>query len=224
METKKNSKANLEKTRSLFFLTGLIVAVSLMIFAFNKDVRQQFSSIDVNNTYTDTEMLPSTKADVPENKPDKLTKPEPQKIVTDLIKIVDDTTKIKNVLPIWTDGDTVIYKKLDPPVTQNDEPWVYVGEMPKFPGGDRALIKYIADHTKYPALAIENGIKGTVNMKFEIKKTGEIGRVEIIRGTHPILDEEAVRVIKALPKFKPGKQNGVPVNVWLTIPVRFNLE
>ena len=71
METKKNAKANTEKTRLSFFLTDLIVAVSLMIFAFNKDVKQQFSSIDVNNTYTDTEILPSTKADMPENKPGK---------------------------------------------------------------------------------------------------------------------------------------------------------
>ncbi len=106
----------------------------------------------------------------------------------------------------------------------NDEGiFVYVSQMPEFPGGIPALKRYIGTHLIYPAEAREKKIEGTVYARFEVTKTGEIGKVQIQKGVHPILDKEAIRVIKTLPKFKPGMQNKKPVNVWYSIPIAFKI-
>jgi periplasmic protein TonB len=101
---------------------------------------------------------------------------------------------------------------------------IHVQEKPVFPGGDAALLKYIAENTKYPALAQEQGIEGKVYIRFVVTKTGEIGNATVMRQMDPSLDEEALRVVKTLPKWTPGKNNGNPVNVWFIIPVRFQLK
>ncbi len=103
--------------------------------------------------------------------------------------------------------------------------FIYVKNMPEFPGGVVALKRFIAEHINYPKVARENGIDGTVFLRFEVTKTGNIGKVEIQKGVHPLLDNEAIRVIKSLPKFKPGEQkNGKKVSVWYSIPVTFKLN
>lgn len=99
-----------------------------------------------------------------------------------------------------------------------------VEQEPRFPGGQTALLKYVADHLEYPAIARENGIQGRVIVGFVVKKDGSIGTVRIVRGKDPELDKEAVRVIKTLPRFTPGKMNGHPVNVWYTLPITFKLS
>ena len=96
--------------------------------------------------------------------------------------------------------------------------------MPQFPGGDGALMKYIADHLKYPPVAMENNIQGRVVIQFVVTKTGKIGEVKVARSKDPDLDNEAVRVVKTLPDFIPGKMNGQSVNVWYTLPITFKLQ
>ena len=96
-------------------------------------------------------------------------------------------------------------------------------QEPQFPGGQTALLKYIADHIKYPTAAQENGIQGRVTVQFVVTKNGSVGQVRVVRGKDPDLDKEAVRVVKSLPKFTPGKMNGHPVNVWYTVPITFKL-
>ncbi|WP_295731299.1 TonB family protein [uncultured Muribaculum sp.] len=95
-----------------------------------------------------------------------------------------------------------------------------VEQMPNFPGGEAELMKYISDNIKYPA---EIEMQGRVVVKFVVTKTGKVVEVEVVRGRHPLFDAEAVRVIKTLPDFIPGKMNGKPVNVWYTLPVSFKL-
>ena len=93
-------------------------------------------------------------------------------------------------------------------------------EKPKFPGGISALQKYIAKHNEYPELAKQNEIKRTVFIKFEVTKKRSIRKVEVInKYVDDLLRNEAVRVIKTLPKFKPSIQNGQEVNVWYSLPV-----
>ena len=87
-----------------------------------------------------------------------------------------------------------------------------------------ALRKYIADHVKYPEIAKENEIEGTVIIKFIVECDGELSNITVLRAVDPILDSEAVRVISSLPRFKPGMQNGCPVRVWFTVPVEFKLQ
>ncbi|NOZ36211.1 MAG: M56 family metallopeptidase [Chlorobi bacterium] len=106
----------------------------------------------------------------------------------------------------------------------NDTIFVYVKNMPEFPGGNIELRRYLATRTVYPVVAKKNGIEGTVFVRFEITKTGKVGKIELQKGVNPLLDDEAVRVIKTLPKFKPGEQNGKKVNVWFSIPVTFKLS
>lgn len=94
--------------------------------------------------------------------------------------------------------------------------------MPSYPGGNSVLLKYIADHLVYPAIAVENNIEGKVTIQFCVTPKGGVDKVSILRGVDPELDAEAIRVVKSLPKFNPGKQGGVPVPVWFQVPITFN--
>ena len=111
-------------------------------------------------------------------------------------------------------------------VSQEEEEKVYqvIEQMPQFPGGEGELLNYINRNIKYPVIAQENGVQGKVILRFVVSKTGMVDRVEVVRPLDPACDKEAIRVVKSLPKFIPGKQNGVNVAVWYTLPVTYKLE
>lgn len=111
--------------------------------------------------------------------------------------------------PEESDGDALIYKSVDRP--------------PVFPGGEASLARWIQGHINYPYEAEANGVQGIVTVQFEVTATGSIGQVKILRGKSPELDKEAMRVIKSLPKFSPGKINGHAVSCWYKFPVEFRL-
>lgn len=104
------------------------------------------------------------------------------------------------------------------------EPFVVVEEMPMFPGGDAALLKFIADNTVYPEVAKENNIQGRVIVRFCVTSKGGVSQVSILKGVDPELDQEAIRVVNTLPTFKPGKQGGKAVPVWFSVPITFTLK
>lgn len=104
------------------------------------------------------------------------------------------------------------------------EPFVVVEEMPMFPGGDPALLQYIAEHTQYPEVAKENNIQGRVIVRFCVTSKGGVNQVSVLKGVDPELDAEAIRVVESLPPFKPGKQGGKPVPVWYMVPITFTLK
>ena len=104
------------------------------------------------------------------------------------------------------------------------EPFVVVEEMPTFPGGDVALLKYIGEHTQYPEVAKENNIQGRVIIRFCVTAKGGVSQVSVLKGVDPELDKEAIRVVNTLPPFKPGKQGGKPVPVWYMVPITFTLK
>jgi len=104
------------------------------------------------------------------------------------------------------------------------EPFVVVEEMPMFPGGDPALLQYIAEHTNYPEVAKENNIQGRVIVRFCVTSKGGVNQVSVLKGVDPELDKEAMRVVESLPAFKPGKQGGKPVPVWYMVPITFTLK
>lgn len=101
------------------------------------------------------------------------------------------------------------------------EVYTSVEQMPQFPGGDAALMRYIATHMQYPSMAKEHGIQGKVILQFVVKKDGCVGEVKVVRSLSPDCDNEAMRLVRSLPKFSPGKQDGKPVNVWYMLPVTF---
>lgn len=104
------------------------------------------------------------------------------------------------------------------------EPFIVVEEMPVPPGGVSGLLKYIADNINYPQIAQENNIQGKVIVRFCVTPKGGIDHVSVYKGVDPELDAEAIRVVKTLPPFKPGKQGGKPVPVWFTVPISFQIK
>ena len=99
-----------------------------------------------------------------------------------------------------------------------------VEQMPSFPGGEAALLKYVNTHIKYPAIAQEQEISGVVVLRFVVKEDGSVGEVIVQKSLEKHCDEEAVRVVKSLPRFIPGKQQGKAVRVWYTLPVRYVIQ
>ena len=118
----------------------------------------------------------------------------------------------------------VVIEEKEPAADKPAEVFISVEQMPQFPGGDAALLKYLSSHINYPPMAAESNIQGRVVVQFVVDKTGKVGEVTVIRSVDKELDREAVRVCKSLPKFVPGRQNGQPVSVWYTLPVTFKLQ
>ena len=133
----------------------------------------------------------------------------------------DQGTDNLEVVRTYKDEIIVEEKKPEP---VKEEIFTAVEQMPQFPGGEAELLKYIATHIKYPTMAAENNIQGRVVVKFVVKKDGNVGEVVVLRGKDPDLDKEAVRVVKTLPRFIPGKINGQSVSVWYTLPINFKLQ
>ncbi len=137
---------------------------------------------------------------------------------------VEGTTD--NIIDTKTIQEDVKVEPTPPPPPPADDNKIFqtVEQNPQFPGGEAALLKWVADHLRYPSIAQENGIQGKVTVQFVVTKTGAVGQVKILRGKDPELDKEAIRVVKSLPKFTPGKMNGHPVNVYYTLPITFRLQ
>jgi protein TonB len=174
--------------------------------------------------------------------PEKVAPPElkPPPELTESTKnlepvVVSDTSQTTSYIPIndelietVKDGDVtddvIIIVNPDPVTEPESEPFIVVEEPPEFPGGNTALMKFISENLSYPSDAQDNNIQGRVILKFVVNTDGSADRIEVLRSIDPLLDNEAVRVVTTLPRFKPGKQGGVPVPVWFTLPVVFKLE
>ena len=114
----------------------------------------------------------------------------------------------------------------EPPkhVVEETKIFTVVEQMPMYPGGDGALMGYLRDNIHYPTVAAENGVQGRVVVGFVVERDGSITDVKILRGVDPSLDREAMRVVKNMPKWTPGKQNGSAVRVKYQVPVSFRLQ
>ena len=114
----------------------------------------------------------------------------------------------------------------EPPkhVVEETKIFTVVEQMPMFPGGDAALMGYLRDNIHYPTVAAENGVQGRVVVGFVVERDGSITDVNIIRSVDPSLDREAMRVVKSMPRWTPGKQNGSAVRVKYQVPVTFRLQ
>ena len=131
----------------------------------------------------------------------------------------DQGTDDRNVVREYKNEVIVEEKKPEP-----EKVFTAVEQMPQFPGGDAALMKYLSNNINYPQVAMENGVQGRVIVQFVVTKNGTVGEVKVIRSVDRDLDKEAVRLCKSLPKFIPGKMNGQAVNVWYTLPITFKLQ
>lgn len=122
--------------------------------------------------------------------------------------------------------DEVVVKEEKPVEEKPKQEQVFtaVEQMPEFPGGQAALLKFISNNIQYPQAAADNNVQGKVYVKFVVTSTGKVDKVQIARSVDKALDQEALRVCRMLPNFTPGRQNGQPVNVWYTLPVTFKLN
>jgi protein TonB len=155
--------------------------------------------------------------------------PPPAVQEVEVLNVVEDNVETESI-EINTEDDkeeVVIAAPVEAPEEEEEEEviFVVVETMPEFPGGQQALFKFLSENVKYPVIAQENGIQGRVICQFVVNKDGSIVDVEVVRsGGDPSLDKEAVRVIKSMPKWKPGKQRGKAVRVKYTVPVNFKLQ
>jgi tonB family C-terminal domain len=112
----------------------------------------------------------------------------------------------------------------EPPKVEENKVFDMVEEMPSFPGGQAALMQFLLSNTHYPAVAQENGVQGRVTVSFVVEKDGSITDVQVARSADPSLDKEAIRVVKSMPRWTPGRQNGSTVRVKFNVPVTFRLN
>ena len=203
METKKTPKANLESKRPTWLLVGYVVVLAFMFVAFEwtRDIKIDTSGRIVENVFEQDMEIPLTR------QPEVAPPPPPQVTpINDVLTIIDDDANVEDV-----------------PV--EDEIFEVVEENPQFlNGGTVGLLQYLSKNIKYPTIPQENGTQGRVTVQFVVNKDGSIVDVNVIRGVDPYLDKEAVRVISTMPKWKPGKQRGVPVRCKFTVPVTFKLQ
>jgi protein TonB len=108
--------------------------------------------------------------------------------------------------------------------TTTEEVFMVVEQMPEFPGGMAKLMEYLSQNVRYPALAMQQRVQGRVVVEFVVNKDGSISDESILRSVHPLLNEEALRLVKNMPKWSPGMQRGKAVRVRYTIPVLFRLQ
>ena len=133
---------------------------------------------------------------------------------------INGVIEIKTKKPVLLD----VVVKTEAQTEPDDKPFDVVEQMPEFPGGQEALMQFLRQEIKYPKEAEEKGLQGRVVVRYIIEKDGSISEVEIAKSVNEYLDAEAVRVVNAMPKWKPGKQKGEPVRVKFTIPITFRLS
>ena len=226
MDAKKSPKADLEEKKTLFVEIGLVIALSITLFAFNYRSYERTGSLNLQVRVDDTpeEIIPITKQEV---KPPPQA-PPPQ--VT-IINIVDDDVEVETDIDIDVEADQETEIQDYVPVERKQEEEVVemeiftvVESMPGYPGGDAARMQFLQENIKYPQMARESGIQGTVYVTFVVETDGRVTDVRVLRGIGGGCDEEAIRVIQAMPKWVPGKQRGKPVRVQFNMPIKFTLQ
>ena len=219
-------KADLENKKFVFLQIGLVIVLSLVLIASEwstPDVKYDTRLIGEKFT-TDVDVIPP----ITLTKEVKPPPPPPPPKPADVITIVDNETPLdKQFVMANTEMDNqgidITAFKIEE-VRDEDVVVAFADEMPEFPGGEAALMRYLANAVKYPTIAQQNNIQGRVYVQFVVSKTGEITNVLISRGVDPSLDKEAIRVVESMPNWKPGKQRGRPVRVSFTVPINFVLK
>lgn len=233
MEVKKSPKADLEGKKSTWLLIGYVIVLAFMFVAFEWSERDKKVNMEqqVVEVTFEEEIMPIT-----ETPPDPTTPPQPVEApkVAELLEIVDDAQEVEESTDILTEDNIPtapvnVNMHVVPVQVVEEEPveqeiFEVVENMPEFPGGNAALMQYLAKNINYPTIAQENGTQGRVIIQFVVNQDGSIVDAKVARSVDPYLDKEALRVINAMPKWKPGMQRNKPVRVKFTVPVMFRLN
>ena len=226
MDLKKSPKASLEDKKMFFLLMGFVMVLSLVYIGLEWTESEVTVYENVN-----TDFLVEDELDVIQTSQDQPPPPPPPPApeVVEVLNVVENDVQTASI-EINTEDDknkvVIVNAPVAAPVVEEEDNVVFqvVETMPSFPGGDADLFKFLSTNVKYPVIAQENGIQGRVICQFVVNKDGTIVDVEVVRSVDPSLDKEAIRVIKSMPKWSPGKQRGKPVRVKYTLPVNFKLQ
>lgn len=230
MPNKKSFKSDLERRRFIFFSIGCIAALSLSWVTLDLLATTEKPAAvicDEPETATVSEYTPPET----DTKPIEENKTEIVKDNTEvLFKIVNNAQNqtFEGFFPQDYDPDMAIEEWGGPEVVEpepvDELPFTFVEKMPEFPGGAKALNEYLNSNLVYPAPAKEAGAQGTVLVEFVVERDGSVSNAKVVVSQFPSLDEEALRVVRSLPKWKPGEANGRKVRVFYNIPIRFSLQ
>ena len=227
MKTTKSNKANLENKRFIFFEVGVILALAgvLAAFEWNSEQNRKIDLSAMGHELIDEEII-----EVTVHKKEKPEMPKPQ-IIRPIV-MVDNTEDIIEDIEVDTEIKDDTKNNLD--FLIDDEPgdkdieedviFTVVEQNPSFSGGMTNFYKFLRDHIEYPEVARNLNISGKVYVEFIVWKDGSIREVSLKRGIGGGCDEEAMRVISSMPRWDPGKQRSVPVNVKMVLPVNFVLN
>jgi len=231
MEIKKEPKVNLESRKTTYVMTGLVGVLALLFVTleWSSTSRRNYKLVAralVEESEADmilTVQQPTPPPPPPPPMPDLI---EQLKVVEDIVPIEeydflspeDDNDKFVQIVDLTNVGP------VDEDYIDDSAPFVIVEQQPEFPGGEAELMKYLSKAIKYPAFCAENGIQGRITLSFTVERDGTISNIEVMRSPAEELSKEAVRVVQAMPKWKPGKQRGKAVRVKYVLPVTFRLS
>lgn len=235
MEIKKSQKADLEGKKSTSMLIGYVLVLAAIFVAFEWTQREK-KVVELEPVFTSTfeeDMIPITQQQ-------EITAPPPAAApkIAEVLNIVDNETELveeevetseevnQAISTTHGTGAAASTGPTGPVVEVVEDETIYqiVEENPSFPGGDAACMKWLAENIKYPPICVEQGIQGRVIATFVVNRDGSIVDIEIVRSPDPYLSKEAERVLKMMPRWKPGKQRGKPVRVKFSLPVMFRLQ
>lgn len=223
MEVKKAPEHDLSKKTGMFLNLGLTLSLLIVILAFEWPNSGDEEIMDFGELETDFE-------DIMEIPPTEQPPPPPPKVQIPEIVEVPDEEEIEEEIEVELDVEVteetvvedIVFEEA-PEEEEVDEIFTIVEDQPEFPGGMQAFYQFVGKKIKYPSQARRMGIEGRVYVEFIVDKDGSVTNVRSVKGIGAGCDEEAVRVMKTVPKFKPGKQRGRPVKVKMVMPIYFKL-
>mgnify|MGYP002623171729 FL=1 len=228
MELKKNPKADLENRRGLYLEIGLVVILVATLVAFNVKSYDSEEKEQIERVATEEQeeiIIQTQQEELPPPPP-----PEQPEVTTEF-EVVEDEAEIKNELVVNAEvtEDTKNIEITPVKIEEEEEEeetqiFTVVENDPEFPGGMEALYKYLRDNIKYPQLARDNNITGRVYVTFVVERDGSIANPRVLKDIGGGCGAEAIRVVKSMPKWTPGKQRGKAVRVQFNLPVSFNLQ
>ena len=210
----------------MFMQIGMIISLLIAWLAFEHksyDKREIDPSLLNREVVVDEEMVEITKQE--EQKPQPVEMPKQ----TTQLEIVQDDVEVEDIeINAEMDQNEVMEEYVAPEIVEEEvveaEVFTIVEEMPSYPGGDAKMYEYLGKNIKYPQIARESSIQGRVFVNFVVEPDGSVTNVKVLRGIGGGCDEEAMRVVKSMPHWKPGKQRGKAVRVSYTLPVVFKLQ
>lgn len=225
----------MEKGKSLSFLMGLVLALSVVFVALEWHSMDATDDGDADKVHIsdieDVMFIPDQQKD-PDTPPEETPVETVEVALPEEFKVVDNDKEVAKIALVSVDEKkplptTVPVITQAPPqeVEQEEQIFEFVESNPVPPGGSQeALLKWIGRTLQYPEIAAENGVQGKVIVQFVVEKDGSITKATVVRGVDASLDKEALRVINKMDKWQPGKQGGKPVRVKYTLPIQFKLQ